>query len=94
MSHTCDNIKAFTYLFMIHVRYKIWFSFAINMCRGVNEPLVQGVIMSTYRISSIWSNNLSDRKRFYLDRLKERIRMQAEMEEKKLSRNNSNVKGE
>ena len=46
-----------------------------------------------YRFSSIWSNDLNDRKRFYLDRLKDRVRKQAEKEEERLSRNNNNVKG-
>tara|TARA_B100000131_G_scaffold257295_1_gene252256 strand:+ start:3638 stop:3799 length:162 start_codon:yes stop_codon:yes gene_type:complete len=38
--------------------------------------------MSLYRVSSTWSNNLESRKQFILERLKARIRVEAEREEK------------
>jgi len=50
--------------------------------------------MSLYRISRVWSNDLDDRRRFILARLKARIRAEAEKEDERLSRNSYNVDGE
>ena len=49
--------------------------------------------MGLYRVSNTWSNNLEERKKFILARLKDRIRAEAEKEEKNLLRNNNNAGG-